>query len=144
MTVIAWDGRTLAVDRQAAYDGLCRRVKKYRRLKDGGVLAMCGTLAAGTIMMDWYEAGADVSQYPPCQNSEDNAELIVIRPRGAILWFGKHPTANKYPRGRLWAWGCGRAYALGAMAHGASAVEAVRIASRFDADCGMGVDWHTL
>lgn len=144
MTVIAWDGRTLAVDRQSTHAGLRRGVQKYRKLKGGGIVAWCGALTAGLIMAEWYEAGADLSKYPKCQDSDDNAEIVVIRPRGAILTYDLHPAAIKYPRSRPWAWGCGRDYALGALAHGATAIEAVKIASKFDTHCGMGVDWHTL
>lgn len=40
----------------------------------------------------------------------------------------------------FWAAGSGADYAMGAMAAGKDAKEAVEIACRFDINCGLGVD----
>jgi len=140
MTVIAWDGKTLAADRQGTNCGGKFAATKLFRLDDGTLLAGTGTLAAVLVMRDWYIAGADTSQYPECQKSSDDwARLVVVKPGGVVFYYEGLPVAipsESVPA----AWGSGRDFALGAMLAGADARRAVEITNMVSIDCGLGVD----
>jgi ATP-dependent protease HslVU (ClpYQ) peptidase subunit len=65
--------------------------------------------------------------------------LIVVPPKGKPFYFEQLPFKQIIEE-KFAAWGSGRDFALGALAKGADAIEAVRIASRFCTSCGMGID----
>ena len=139
MSVVAWDGRLVAADKQGTTAGLRITLTKMRRLPSGEVLAWTGNQDFGLTVAQWYEDGADMMQWPACQNDKDDwARLIVIANKRAKV-FERQP----FPiviEDEFMAWGSGRDYAMGAMARGANAQEAVKIAMRFDQSCGMGCD----
>jgi len=143
VTVIAWDGRTLAVDRQRTHGDLRRSFRKLR-VFDGGMMAATGPTSDCLMMLKWYADGADPEAMPKGQQTEDWSMLVVVRKRGPILQYDTNPLPVEIRRRTPWAWGSGREIALGALGHGATAIEAVKIANRYRTDCGMGVDWHTL
>jgi ATP-dependent protease HslVU (ClpYQ) peptidase subunit len=140
MSVIVWDGKTLAADCQVSYGATACKVSKIRRLKDGTIIASCGKECSGELMAQWYEQGADLSKYPVCQTDEDDwSRLIVVLPNGQVFCYEKYPVAvpvRQFPM----AWGSGQDFALGALAMGADARKAVEIASQFSTDCGLGIE----
>jgi len=155
MTTIAWRDQTLAADRWANSGDVLRLTTKLRRLKDAqnkiwAVVAWVGTEAQGLTLADWYHNGADPKDWPAFQQGEEWTRLIVMEQRrlGAgvsIFEFEKLPCALEVSQNNPhWAWGSGREFALGAMDQGASAVEAVEIASAFDPFSGGGVDEYTF
>lgn len=138
MTVIAWDGRTLAADRQATNAECRREVKKIYRLKSGELASFCGLEAGARELLSWYEDGADPAKYPPLQATQDWVRLIVVTRKG-VFEYEQRPVKQPLKE-KFFAWGSGRDFALGAMAAGATAKQAVLIASRYSVGCGMGVD----
>ena len=100
---------------------------------------MGGAGYADSIMMGiaWLEEGGPKPDL--VDRSEDWSGILVIAPDGAIWKFEKqlHGFLVEAPQ---FAIGSGRAFAIGAMAMGATAREAVEVASRFDPHSGMGVD----
>jgi len=140
MTVIAWDGKTLAADRKACFGDTEYSTQKLWPLADGGALAFCGDLDCGMSMKRWYEEGADISKWPEFQKSERWALLIIALPGQPVIIYEKLPEAFSY-LDPLQAWGSGREAALGAMAMGADAIKAVEIASLVVHNCGRGYDF---
>ncbi len=140
MSTVAWDGKTLAADRQATNQGTMRPATKIRKLESGEVMAITGNYGAGLIMMKWYEDGADLAKYPAFQaDKEEWCRLIVARPDGTVLEYERQPIGMVFPDTRK-AWGSGMDFALGALCHGANAIEAILIASGLDESTGIGVD----
>lgn len=141
MTVIAFDGRTLAADKRATTGGgMVRTITKIER-HNGELLAVTGGLDIGLEMKEWYKAGADPERFPEVARKDD-AVLIVIKNR-RIYSYASGP----YPmeiEARKCAFGSGRDFAEAAMYLGRTAVEAVEIASLFQSDCGNGVDSFDL
>jgi hypothetical protein len=91
------------------------------------------------MMARWYEAGADPADFPKCQEDKDDWARLIVVADGRVMVYERHPIA--FPvEDPFMAWGSGRDYAMGAMARGATAREAVEIAMRFDHHCGMGID----
>lgn len=138
MTVIAWDGKTLAADKQGTSCGLKITLTKIKKLENGAVVAWTGKNEHGIELSRWYLDGADPEKWPAYQGTEDWTRLIVAD-KGKVFSFEQRPVPQPV-EDPIQAWGCGRDFALGAMALGANAVGAVEIASRFADGCGMGVD----
>lgn len=144
MTVIAWDGRSLVADRQATTGTHGMPVTKLWPLPDGtGAIACCGQLDSALVLRQWYLDDADPAKYPSFQSKNDEAEcvLIVARDDGTCVFYQRHPVAIPV-EGGYWAWGCGREFAVGALAVGATAQEAVSVAIKHCDGCGFGTtEW---
>ena len=155
MSVVVWDGKTLAADRQCTNFGLRYACTKMRRLTDGTVLAIVGHMDSGLLMMDWYESGCKKEEWPlmdwyesGCKKEEwplvqsDNdrwSRLIILFPDGRLAQYERCPALEYITTAPL-AWGGGADFAMGAMAMGADARRAVEIASIYSEGCGFGVE----
>ena len=139
MSVIAWDGITLAADKRASDGGFVWTTRKILRVRDC-LLGFTGTQAFGEQMIAWFERGAQLSDFPDSQrDANDWSGLLVIAPGPAIFKYERtpHPLVIYEP---TFAVGSGRDFAMAAMACGRTAREAVEIACRFDSGCGHGID----
>lgn len=144
MTVLAWDGNSLAADKQATEGGLRHLTTKIKRVEKGRfkgyLIGGSGATSQANMMMGWFESGAEPDRFPQYQDTDDlSAQLLVITPKREILRFDFNPIPIVF-NDDMYALGNGRDVALGAMAMGARAAEAVEIASRLCTGCGMGVD----
>ena len=152
MTVVVWDGKTLATDRQAN-DGymkweaekawyVTRQIEHaihkgaYRNVHF--ILSGVGTLGSILKMRDCFKKHGDLSTLEIQPNS---AELIVVSNKGLTVWSSNGTSVEL---SAPMAFGEGREYALGAMAMGAKASEAVQIANEYSLHCGKGVSCYTL
>jgi hypothetical protein len=136
VTVIAWDGKTLAADRQSTDAGLRRSITKIRRAPDGCLLGAAGNSNMCEALRRWYEKGADPDKFP---DKDKTSHLLVIHPTGDVDFYDGHPVPVMFEAKRF-ALGSGRDYAEAAMFLGKSAVEAVELACHFDCSCGNGID----
>ncbi len=139
MTVIAYDGRKLAADKQVTSEGGFKRTASKLRVTEHGVLAWNGRIDHGIDLMDWFESGAKPEEFPEhLLGDACEAELIVVRAGGAVTYSGV-PTPTPVLDGYM-AWGSGRDFAMGAMYAGADAIGAVKAAIHWSAECGLGID----
>jgi hypothetical protein len=142
MTVLAWDGRTLAAD-TAVSDGdggpKTRFGRKLRRTADGRLIGGCGDVGPMIELMDWLETGTD-DDMPKIKGS---AECLVILPNRTVALYETNgiPIDVDEPVAAI---GSGGALALGALMAGASAVRACEIAIERDPHCGFDVAFLTL
>lgn len=142
MTVIAWDGKSLAGDKRAVVGGgLIRTTTKIFSVLHGLALAgYAGDADAGEEMLAWFEDGYQPAKFPASQRDRDNwSGLLVVWGDGRIWKFERSPYPIKFPP-QHFAIGSGRDFALMAMHLGKTAREAVKLASIFDSGCGNGVD----
>lgn len=141
MTVIAWDGKTLAADKRATYSGCARTVTKIRRAPNGELVAFSGDFDTGAALADWYCNGADPATFPDNKNGESNVKsyLLVIRLNGSFAQYERTPIPLEF-EDTTTAQGSGRDYALAAMHLGRTAAEAVQVACALDIYCGNGID----
>ncbi len=139
MTVIAWDGKTLAADKRTSIGGLHATTTKVRRI-DGCLVAGCGTVSMVREVIEWLVEGCDPKTFPAsCRDGDNGPSVLVVGPDGALSQYENGP----YPlliENKQWAIGIGRDFALAAMRLGKTASEAVEIASHFASGCGNGVD----
>ena len=141
ITVIAWDGHTLAADKMACCGDTAVTCTKLRRVEDK-VFAWCGGRGEGQGLIAWYLDGADKDKFPAFQKTDDWALLVIAAPGGVVFYERTpEPIACEDPYG---AWGSGREVALGALAMGADARRAVEVASLHTHTCGLGVDAFEL
>jgi len=144
MTVIAWDGETLAADRQAVSDGCASLVEPkigyvVRKSGEAFLYGYVGDIADGEELLEWFQKGAKKKKFPEhLREASCNTLLAIITDEGLVAEYFRSPYPVRHPVGG-YAWGSGAAYALGVMEYGAVAQEAVEIASRFDVNSGGGV-----
>lgn len=143
MTVIAFDGHTVAADRQASVRGVKATMAKLARASDGSVMAMMGNAQHGLMMFQWYENGCDPEKWPKPFAFDDldtMATVAVFKKGMPVQVFEPLYPVPLIVLDKVWAGGCGRGIALGAMSQGANAQSAVAAAILYDSDCGMGID----
>lgn len=143
MTIICYDGKTLAADKRAVTMGLPRTVTKIHKIR-GHLVGCAGDAAPGRELIAWFERGADPADVPAFQCTSDHVGMLVITPDARILKYERGPYPIDFTEEGVYAFGSGRDYAMAAMALGCDARQAVELASRFDIDCGNGVDMLTL
>lgn len=138
MSVVAWDGVTLAGDRQGSSGTLkFERTKIFRHPEKKGVLiGLVGNSDACESLHHWFVHGGD---WPAkWQESDDWASMLVVS-RESVLLYGRSKLPVRIEKSPF-AIGCGRDFAFGAMACGVDARSAVEVACKFDSYCGMGID----
>jgi len=137
VTVIAWDGVSLAADKRAVQGGgIVRTVAKIERHGDE-LLAITGSYDIGAELREWYKAGACAADFPQSAR-KDEATLIVVDAFG-VRTFCAGPYSMRHEDEKL-AFGSGRDFAQAAMYCGKSARDAVAVACIFQSDCGNGID----
>lgn len=146
MTVIVWDGTTLAADKMLDCYHARMTTTKIRRFKDRSgeyLLGASGDAGAMGALMDWFVRGANPDKWPACQSTEHSGMLLVVSSAGWVKMYTTTPYGYDIQDPKT-AQGSGRDYALAAMAMGADATKAVEIASQLDPSCGMGIDTLTF
>lgn len=142
MSVIAYDRKYLAADRQVTNTDLASQLKKIFKLSSTCFVAFCGDIGPGLMMVEWYRNGAKREEFPENQKTNDWARLIVVE-NGELFIYEQYPVKIPIPDKYI-AYGSGRDYAMGAMHHGASAIEAVDAAIAHCTTCGFGVDFYEI
>ena len=137
MSTIAWDGLTLAGDRQATWGNTPVRTTKVTRIKHKARWYLVGWVGceSGGLKFVAHFTQHGMGQRPALK---DNTEVIVVSRAG--IWVESEADTSNIMEEPKWAFGSGGAFALGAMHAGATAKQAVEIASKLDVYTGMGVD----
>lgn len=133
MTTIAWDGKTLAADRQTSEAGAVYRIASKIEPIPGGHMACCGTTTQIFKFKQWARKG--MRGKPP---TADDMGAIVAK-RGRVYWV-EDDAVIEIPPGERIATGSGWKWAAAAMDFGMDAVAAVAYASTRDNCTGGGVD----
>ncbi len=144
MTVIAWDGKTLCTDQQANDGSMKWEAEKAWYITNKATGKICIVTGVGTLgyiiqLRDWFASGMETA----LDITPNMAELIVVDDEGLCVFSGEKtysPVRLKAPM----AFGHGREYAMGAMAMGANASDAVAIANEYSLHCGKGVACYTI
>jgi hypothetical protein len=144
MTVIVWDGTTLAADREASDSWIkCHAATKIARLR-GHLVGCSGPAAAAAEMMAWFAFGADPKAFHESLRKLDNLSMLAVAADGTVKVYQNTPYPIIYggaPDGsRRHAIGAGKEAAMAVMLAGNGARRAVEIASMVCAGCGNGID----
>lgn len=142
MTTIAYKDGVLASDSRATWAGnvkancikMWRIQSKVEPVKGEVLLGVCGNLAAALLFKDWMEAGGAPNLKERGVDADDSFGAIIVHKSG--LYSADHLCRIEAMPEEFWSDGSGSQFALGAMACGKSAADAVRVASRFDCYTG--------
>lgn len=137
MSTVAYRGGVLAADSRAyggKYAATPGAKRKLYRLPDGSILGVVsGIVGFSERFAAWLESGAVPDKFG---DGEQAFKALLVRPSCKVFLY----VDSLYPSGPIdsefYAVGSGDDYALGAMACGCSAVQAVEIAARFDPHTG--------
>ena len=138
VTIIAYDGKTLASDRRALSNGAIRTTTKIRRIGDL-LVGASGDVSATAEVFKWVENGRISDEYPKIQKDKDSFCCLMVIEHGEVYIYEMSAQPTRYDDKHA-AIGNGRDLAIAAMHCGRTAEEAVEIASIYDASCGNGVD----
>lgn len=129
MTTIAWDGKVLATDSRMCAGNIVRseRTQKLWRI-EGMLVAFSGDYQDTTQAVQWFKCGMPENSRPKLN---DTFRALVVMP-GRRIWTYEDKLVGFEVKAKIAATGSGVELALGAMAAGANAVQAVKIAARFD------------
>jgi hypothetical protein len=141
VTVIAWDGKTLAADKRA----ICSysySVTKIARVGD----CLVGVSGRGDKIAEfrrWLSEGRQEASFPKRDSDDTFFTGLVIYRDGRIERFeGSHVPILVEESVHCLGSGC--EFARAALHLGCDAVKAVEVASLFVADCGNGIDTLTF
>src|SRR5690606_10680163 len=135
MTVIAWDGKTVAADRKISGSGPSGEFTKLYDLPDGRVAALFGEAASALSLLKWVMG--ECAEFPKDWGADGS---LIIFGGGRPQVFNTRHEIPISCEDDVMAWGSGAMVAVGALAHGATAKEAVEIATRYCNGCGNGID----
>ena len=136
MTTIAWDGKTLAGDKQATNGGTPWQTTKVFKIETNGkkyLVGFSGNLADGQRFVKFVKEGFKGKPKYDC------LDAISIDEKGSITSYSENHNPDVIEP-KFYAIGSGRDFALGVLAYGADAIDAVRIATELDINTGLGID----
>lgn len=147
MTVIAWDGEVLATDTQCMMGNAKYQAPKAWYESVGGqacIISGVGTLRSIHRHKEWLikNKNGDGVPFPYADLHHHYYQLILIDREGLSRYEG-----TPYPiRHGVNACAFGEAsdFAYGALAMGATAVEAVRVAMNYSNQCGGNIESFSL
>jgi hypothetical protein len=145
MSIVVWDGSTLATD-CAASDGVAQwKTEKawyFGEGEDRLILSGTGPLHSILEMREWFKAGFKPSEFPTIQTTHPCHFIVVSPAQGLYRYESTHiPIVHGQEK---CAFGQGREFAYGALATGATAQRAVEITNEYSVHCGLGVMEYRL
>lgn len=146
MTVIAFDGLTVAADRLDGAGSMRYRrpsTKLVYSEKLDVLFGLTGEAAFFAPLINWYENGKNSDDFPFNDSGRNNDPAVFLVFRRSLVdgqheeyrFFRRCPQIIDEPD----AWGSGAEYAIGAMDAGLCARDAVIIAAGRDKNSGNGV-----
>lgn len=138
MTTVAYKNGVMAADRAISGSGHIGTARKvWKRKSDGALVGGCGTVSVIQKWAEWFLTG-ERGNSPGLGSDEDSAsQMMVVRPNGTVENHDRYGRAVF--EAPYYAIGSGTDYALGAMAFGASARQAVASSMKHDHCTGVGV-----
>ncbi len=144
MTVIAWDGKVLATDTQCMLGNAKYQAPKawYKSVRGQAcIISGVGTLRSIHRHKDWLIDNYGVP-FPYADLHHHYYQLILVDSEGLSRYEGTpHPIKHG---GNACAFGDASDFAYGALAMGATAVEAVRVAMNYSNKCGGNIESFSL
>jgi ATP-dependent protease HslVU (ClpYQ) peptidase subunit len=143
MTVIVWDGATMAADKCATSGWLKTRVTKIARTfwLDGqpALVGMCGDGAFGLALLAHLQAGAPRPDAEKFDIAKGDTVGMLAKKDGSIYKITTRLELMPYDE-PFYAVGSGAECAFGALHMGATARQAVQAAIKYIQGCDGGID----
>lgn len=139
MTVIAWDGYTLAADKMGDMGGASITLTKIYEV-NGHLVGFSGSPVRGQALLKWFRDGAEDEKFPTFEKDDDSfTRFVVINPHKEIWVYEQSPSPFKV-EDKFYACGSGRDFALAALQMGMSAEKSVELTNHLCNTCGRGID----
>lgn len=135
MTTLAYDSKSIACDSQLTAEDRRLRQKKWLKLPDGTLLVYAGAAAEFQAFVRWLLHDGRQSEFPKAEN----LTVVIVHPCGTVEVIDED-NCSLDTTDKLFVAGSGGPIALGAMAAGLSAKEAVQIAAKYDTGTNPDVD----
>lgn len=139
MTVIAFDGKTVAADKRCSFPGKNVGVTKIFRVSVDEVLVIYGSGHSSTFAREWIAKGKPDIDFTP-RGDDVKPSFAVIHRNGVVSRY----EGSRFPlvtdAQSQYTEGSGRDYAAAAMLLGCDARKAVAVACELCQDCGNGID----
>ena len=144
MTVICWDGKTLASDSRMTDDCGITQCRKIYRLTNGSLFGGAGDAGYCALVRDWLCSGANIKTRPDRSKYEHACfGGILISPNGDCS--GIDPYLASIPiSAKCYAIGSGAAHALALMSTGMTSGQAVAHIIAHQLADGVGGEVQTL
>lgn len=133
-TICAKDGIIASDTRMTGGSYMTEGLKKVFQVGDEWI-GLAGEVCKFPEFIDWYRG--DTDEKPDI----DGMEVMVMHKSGELSIFEGKCVA--IPVGKMGAIGSGTQFAMGAMAFGATAKEAIKVAAKFDEHTGKRVKTYT-
>lgn len=135
MTTIAFDGETLAVDSRITREGAVVGTADKSIETEDFIGAICGDFVTIPLLRTWVRASLSEQSRPKLPKGSSFILVLVHKRTGRVTVYedGLSPLEMD---DRVFAYGSGAAYALGAMHAGATAKQAVQAAAAYDGATG--------
>jgi hypothetical protein len=138
MTVIAWDGKTLAADRMVVMGGSKRSATKIHKIGED-LFGTSGCMPIGVARIDWVRSGMNPDTFPRSSGDDEWGQMLRITPDGRVMLYNLNGIPMEFDK-KPFAIGCGADFALAVMHLGCVAAHAVQVACDLNSECGMGID----
>ena len=133
MTTIAVKDSIMAGDTQGTFEGCLMLMNKIFKVKDE-LIGVCGDYDAA---VDFVETYKKYKRPTKPEDTEANFDYLLLNNKGCYLATGYGPRTKVLEK--FWAIGSGKEAAITAMRMGATAKEAVKMASLIDVFTGSRV-----
>lgn len=142
MTVICWDGISLAADK-LNFGAINSKITKIRKINNE-LFGISGKTILSQLLWKWIEDGCKPDEIPEAQlNTDSHCTIVKITSSRRIFIYENLPTPWEH-EGDVYAIGSGSELAIGAIEGGSGSKRAVEIAIKYNSLCGMGVDVLTF
>lgn len=141
MTIVCFDGTTLAADRASVRGDLKQHCVKLFRTGQY-LVGTVGHSGNSLTLLHWVRAGAYPDDYPFVPGEvdiSDYAELMLVDRQNRVYMATTATALLEQVSGKFAASGSGEQVAVGALAMGATARQAVQICIKRCPSCGLGV-----
>lgn len=140
MSVIVWDGKTLAVDRGINDGHVSVPVNKSWQLDNGVIIAGVGSVYDIFLMKAWVIEGRNSARFPKVS---PQSHFVIVSPVSGLQRYSAEPIAISH-RFHPVALGSGRDFAYGALAVGATAKQAAEAAAKYCVTCSPEIDVYEI
>lgn len=135
-TVVYKDGILASDSRCTQNDTVVGNVTKIHKIDNNTIIGFCGRTAQAFKFIEWYKSGRK-KEDALSDDDSDFVALVIVD--GVVYRYdGYNPQLIKH---KFHAIGSGFNIALGAMEAGASAIEAIKIAKKYDIYTGGKVQY---
>lgn len=136
MTTIAFKKGVLAFDSKLSTSGDLSGYGLKGRKTAKFIVAACGTYEDCCAFLDWMSAGGKPDDRKKFGIDRDlNISALAINKKGTVFQYDGRLYPYKIDH-KFFAIGSGSSYAIGAMESGSTAVQAVKISAKYDANTG--------